>query len=449
MSSDNDIVLSVKNVSKCFEMYEKPVHRLYQTLCAGHKKFYREFWALKDINFEVRKGECIGIIGRNGAGKSTLLQIITGTLAPTTGEVKLKGRVAALLELGSGFNPEFTGRENVYLNGAILGLSKAEIDARYQDILDFADIGEFIDQPVKTYSSGMMVRLAFAVIAHVDADILIVDEALSVGDAFFQQKCMRFMRKFIEEHTVLFVSHDTAAVNNFCRRGILLDHGAVELEGEAKTVTQRYLKDLYGESQDVDGGEKKASGPTPGIEETEAASDYRDMRADLINASKLRNDIEVFRFDAQGESFGDRKASIVSVRLCDSQGAPLTCIVGGEMVKLEVVGEAHEEVRSPIVGFFVRDRLGQNLWGDNTCLMEKSKSMVISPGTRYRAVFEFRMPYLSVGDYSICVSLAEGNQNDHVQHQWMNDAMIFRSSVPLVSMGIIGIPMKSIDLERV
>ena len=444
-----DIVLSVKNVSKCFEMYEKPVHRLYQTLCAGHKKFYREFWALKDIDFEVRKGECVGIIGRNGAGKSTLLQIITGTLAPTTGEVKLKGRVAALLELGSGFNPEFTGKENVYLNGSILGLSKAEIDARYQDILDFADIGEFIDQPVKTYSSGMMVRLAFAVIAHVDADILIVDEALSVGDAFFQQKCMRFMRKFIEEHTVLFVSHDTAAVNNFCRRGILLDHGAVELEGEAKTVTQRYLKDLYGESQDVDGGEKKASGSISGPEKAGADSDYRDMRADLINASNLRNDIEVFRFDAQGESFGDRKASVVSVRLCDSRETPLSCIVGGEMVKLVVVGEAHEEICSPIVGFFVRDRLGQNLWGDNTCLMEKTKSMVIPRGARYRAVFEFRMPYLSAGDYAICVSLAEGSQNDHVQHQWMNDALVFRSAVPLVSMGIIGIPMKSIDLERV
>ena len=170
MSSDDDIVLSVKNVSKCFEMYEKPVHRLYQTLCAGKKKFYKEFWALKDISFDVHRGECVGIIGRNGAGKSTLLQIITGTLAPTGGSVSLKGRVAALLELGSGFNPEFTGRENVYLNGSILGLTHEEIDARYQDIIAFADIGDFISQPVKTYSSGMMVRLAFAVNAFVDPD---------------------------------------------------------------------------------------------------------------------------------------------------------------------------------------------------------------------------------------------------------------------------------------
>ena len=180
MQGNSDIVLSVKNVSKCFEMYEKPVHRLYQTLCAGKKKFYKEFWALRDISFDVHRGECVGIIGRNGAGKSTLLQIITGTLAPTGGSVSLKGRVAALLELGSGFNPEFTGRENVYLNGSILGLTHEEIDARYQDIIAFADIGDFISQPVKTYSSGMMVRLAFAVNAFVDPDVLIVDEALAV-----------------------------------------------------------------------------------------------------------------------------------------------------------------------------------------------------------------------------------------------------------------------------
>ena len=207
MSSDDDIVLSVKDVSKCFEMYEKPVHRLYQTLCAGKKKFYKEFWALRDISFDVHRGECVGIIGRNGAGKSTLLQIITGTLAPTGGSVSLKGRVAALLELGSGFNPEFTGRENVYLNGSILGLTHEEIDARYQDIIAFADIGDFISQPVKTYSSGMMVRLAFAVNAFVDPDVLIVDEALAVGDVAFQVKCYQKMRSIIanKEKSIILV----------------------------------------------------------------------------------------------------------------------------------------------------------------------------------------------------------------------------------------------------
>ena len=201
MSSD-EVVLRIRHISKRFEIYDKPRHRLQQMLFGRWKTYYREFRALSDINLEVRKGECVGIIGPNGAGKSTLLQIMTGTLQPTEGTVERHGRIAALLELGSGFNPEFTGRENVYMNAAILGLTKKETDEKYQDIVDFADIGEFIDQPVKTYSSGMIVRLAFAVNAFVDPDVLIVDEALAVGDAFFQQKCMRFIRKFKENHTI-------------------------------------------------------------------------------------------------------------------------------------------------------------------------------------------------------------------------------------------------------
>ena len=216
--SSNDIVLRVENLSKCFEIYEKPIHRLMQTLCAGKKQYYKEFWALRDINFEMLRGECVGIIGRNGAGKSTLLQIITGTLAQTTGTVLTKGRIAALLELGSGFNPEFTGRENVYLNGTILGLTERDIDERLDDILAFADIGDFIDQPVKNYSSGMMARITFAVNAHIDADILIVDETLSVGDIFFQQKCALHLKKLMDcGTTLLFVSHSTAAVRELCQ----------------------------------------------------------------------------------------------------------------------------------------------------------------------------------------------------------------------------------------
>ena len=222
MSSD-EIMLSVRNIWKTFAIYEKPADRLKQMLLGRlGKKYFTEFHALKGISFDVKKGECVGIIGRNGAGKSTLLQVITGTLQPTGGELAVHGRVAALLELGSGFNPEFTGRENVYMYATVLGLSQSEIEQQYQNIIDFADIGDFIDQPVKTYSSGMMVRLAFAVVAHVSADVLIIDEALAVGDAFFQQKCMRFIRKFKEEHTILFVSHDTGAVVNLCDRAVLL-----------------------------------------------------------------------------------------------------------------------------------------------------------------------------------------------------------------------------------
>ena len=216
MSSD-DIAIRVENLSKCYTLYDAPRDRLKQFVLPRlqrgigkpSRNYYREFWALKDISFEIRKGETVGIIGRNGSGKSTLLQILCGTLTPNSGTVAINGRVAALLELGAGFNPDFTGRENVYMNGSVLGLTKEQIDARFDEIAAFADIGEFLFQPVKTYSSGMYVRLAFAVIAHVDAEILIIDEALAVGDAFFVQKCMRFLRDFMTRGTVLFASHDT------------------------------------------------------------------------------------------------------------------------------------------------------------------------------------------------------------------------------------------------
>lgn len=439
---EDDVVLSVRNVSKCFEMYEKPVHRLYQTFFAGHRKFYKEFWALRDISFDVHRGECVGIIGRNGAGKSTLLQIITGTLAPTTGEVELKGRVAALLELGSGFNPEFTGRENVYLNGSILGLSKEEIDARYDEILAFADIGEFIDQPVKTYSSGMMVRLAFAVVAHVDADILIVDEALSVGDAFFQQKCMRFMRKFMEAHTVLFVSHDTAAVTSFCKTGILLDRGTIRMIGSAKAIVQQYLKDLYASSQPVEGLEESESN-TAFVKKM----DYRDMRADLINQSSLRNEIEVFRFDENAKSFGAGGALITAVHICDPQLRPMAWIIGGELVALRVNCVAKKQLVSPIIGFFIRDRLGQNLFGDNTYLSYRDSPLTVDEGKSFTAVFQFRMPFLAPGEYSVCVAVAEGSNENHVQHQWIDEALIFASHSNAPASGLVGIPMKDIQLR--
>ena len=240
MCSSTEAVISVDNVTKFFEIYRKPSHRLWQMVCRGRRRFYEPFWALRDVSFSVGRGECVGIIGRNGAGKSTLLQIITGTLAPSSGSTAVKGRVAALLELGSGFNPEFTGRENVYLNASILGLTREEIDSRYDDIAAFADIGSFIEQPVKSYSSGMVVRLAFAVVAHVNADVLVVDEALSVGDAFFTQKCMRFLRHFISERTALFVSHDTAAVNSLCNRAILMEGGRMKQAGSPKEVTETY-----------------------------------------------------------------------------------------------------------------------------------------------------------------------------------------------------------------
>ena len=240
MYSD-DIAIRVNNISKYFEIYDKPSHRLLQMLYRGRKQFFKPYWALRDISFEVKRGECVGIIGRNGAGKSTLLQIVTGTLAPSSGSVELNGRVAALLELGSGFNPEFTGRENVYLNAALLGLSKEETDAKYQEILQFADIGDFVDQPVKTYSSGMVVRLAFAVQVMVEPEILIVDEALAVGDIRFQKKCFQYMEKLCDQGTTLFlVTHDLEQVKKFCSYVYWLEGGMLREHGIPREVTENY-----------------------------------------------------------------------------------------------------------------------------------------------------------------------------------------------------------------
>ena len=236
--------IRAQGVGKTYRLYDKPHHRLLQSLWRGRKSYYREFAALHNISFELERGQTLGIIGRNGAGKSTLLQIICGTLHPSAGNVQVRGRIAALLELGTGFNPEFTGRENIAINAAILGLSQREISERLDDIIAFADIGTFIDQPVKTYSSGMYVRLAFAVVVHVNPDILIVDEALAVGDALFQAKCMTRMRRMLDDGlTLLFISHDISAVKALCQRTLWIDHGQVRAMGPTAEVTRDYDHD--------------------------------------------------------------------------------------------------------------------------------------------------------------------------------------------------------------
>lgn len=446
MSSEPIPAIRINGVSKYFEIYEKPIHRLLQMLHRGRRTFYRKYWALQDISFTVGRGECVGIIGRNGAGKSTLLQVIAGTLAPTSGTVELSGRVAALLELGSGFNPEFTGRENVLLNAVILGLTEAEIAARYDDIVAFADIGEFIDQPVKSYSSGMVLRLAFAVIAHVDADVLIIDEALAVGDAFFTQKCMRFLRRFMEEKTVLFVSHDTAAVNSLCTRAVLLENGRIGMIGTPKEVTQKYLEAIYESVQGESCGQPALPDvPCPGFDVS--LEEYRDMRADMFNASDLRNDIEIFQFQEAAECFGKGGAHIEQVVLTDMDDHPLLWVVGGEKVKLKIRGRAKQTLFRPIVGFLVCNKLGQHLFGDNTYLVYKDKPLSFEPGEAFVATFTFRMPILAASDYFVTVAIAEGSQQEHIQHQWIHDALRFVSHSTSCSTGLIGIPMQDISLD--
>ena len=447
-----DIAIKVENLSKCYHIYDKPNDRLKQFLLPRvqrllgqkPKQYFRQFWALKGVSFEIKKGETVGIIGRNGSGKSTLLQMICGTLTPTSGSIQTNGRIAALLELGSGFNSEFTGRENIYMNASVLGLSKKEIDARFDDIVSFADIGDFIEQPVKTYSSGMTVRVAFAVIAHVDADILVIDEALAVGDAFFTQKCMRYLRSFMSTGTVLFVSHDTGAVVNLCNSAVLLGGGQIVSSGTPKQVTELYLESLYEASQ----GESKIDKTDLTVSvENHTDAEYRDVREALINGSTLRNDIEVFKFDSEKPGFGTGVAVISSVVLRDHVGTPLSWVVGGEDVILEIRCTAQGKLLSPIVGFQFKDRLGQVVFADNTYLSYQLNSPEVDAGNELIARFEFRLPILPTGDYSVTVALAEGTQETHVQHHWMHEALIVKVHATSVCQGLVGIPMKAICLD--
>lgn len=449
MSSD-EIAIRIQNLSKCYQIYDAPHDRLKQFVAprlqrimgVTSKQYFRDFWALKNVSFEVKKGETIGIIGRNGSGKSTLLQIICGTLTPTSGTVETNGRIAALLELGSGFNPEFTGRENIYMNATVLGLTKEEIKERYNSIVEFSDIGDFIERPVKTYSSGMVLRLAFSVIAHVDADILVIDEALSVGDAFFTQKCMRYLRKFMEKGSILFVSHDTGAVINFCQRAIWLNKGLSKYQGTPKDAAKMYLAELYESQQGKSVESSKLTN-----EKKAPTEQLRDMRLKLINSTKLRNDIEIFRFTSGTDSFGKGESQITSVYMTDETSQPLSWVIGGENVKLIITCTAKSAIFNPIIGFYINDRLGQQLFGDNTSNFSENKSLSISPGESFKAEFEFNMPILPMGDYSITAALAEGTQQDHTQHHWIHDAIAFKSHSSSVSTGLIGIPMTSIRIE--
>lgn len=457
-----ETVISVNNISKAYAIWRDPAARLKHPVLnlvgelfpSLRKKIdaklhglCSEFYALQNISFEIKKGESVGIIGRNGSGKSTLLQIIAGTLQPTSGSVSVHGRVAALLELGSGFNPEFTGRENVFLNASILGLTRQEIDDRFEKIEAFADIGDFINQPVKTYSSGMAVRLAFAVMAHVDADVLIIDEALSVGDVFFQQKCMRFIREFIKEHTLIFVSHDTAAVKSICNRALLLEKGEMMAEGSPKKIAELYLENLY-EAQQGESRIKKTTSAIEQCPEKPKQKIFKDARQDWINKTNLRNDIQVFQFNPEAAAFGLAGAKIIQVELLDENDTSLNWIVGGEEVTLQIEVECYENLESPIVGFHFKDHLGQILFGDNTFLSYHDRPQECHAGEKLIAQFYFQMPRLAQGNYSIEVAIANGTQHQHVQHHWAYDVLQLRSETTSITSGMIGISMREIVLRK-
>lgn len=437
-----EIAIRVRSVSKCYQIYERPQHRLKQSIIPRLSRlvgrqpvnYFREFWALRAISFQIRKGETVGVIGRNGAGKSTLLQIICGTVTPTAGDVEVNGRVAALLELGSGFNPEFTGRENIYMSAAVLGLTNEQIDARYEDIVAFADIGAFIGQPIKTYSSGMYVRLAFAVIAHADADILVIDEALSVGDVVFTQKCMRFLRNFMQHGTVLFVSHDVGSVLNFCEYAVWIDKGELRMYGSAKEVTDAYTR----ECMEMSAGEMIRFNVVGG---DRTASDKQDQVAHLEPAVR----VSFFENIANSEGWTTNLAELISVEVSDGCGRSYTSFSGGEHIELRINAVAHAPLQNPIIGFLVKDRLGQSLFGEHTFYATSVPR--VETGQGMTGKFVFLLPMLPNGDYSMTVSIADGTPEEHVQHHWLHDAMIISVVSNQSRHGLVGIPFKSVSLD--
>ena len=348
----------------------------------------------------------------------------------------------------------------MFLSGLLYEIPEQELRKGYQAIVDFADIGDFIDQPVKTYSSGMYVRLAFAIIAHVDADILVVDEALSVGDVRFTQKCMRFLREFQAQGTLLFVSHDTGAVLSLCQRAIWIDHGEIIVDGPAREVVERYPADQHAADRaalgqvvrlPAGGAAGKRAHALRVDDIAKVPFDVVDPRQDVLNHRAGRNLIEVFDFDPDriGGEFGAGAARITGVQLQDGRGRSIDFAEGGEAVDLIIEAEALGPLESPILGFYVKDRLGQQLFGDNTYISCLDRSIYFAPGTRLRARFRFRMPILRTGEYAVDVAIATGAQDDHTQQHWIRDALVFKAGESSMRHGLVGIPMYKIDLEQV
>ncbi len=435
----SDIAIKINEIAKIFQIYDKPIDRLKQSVWGGKKQFYKEYKALNEISFDVRKGETVGIVGCNGAGKSTLLQMVCGTLTPTSGEIKIQGRVAALLELGAGFNPEFTGKENVFMSATILGLSKEEIEKRYEDIVEFAGIGEFINQPVKIYSSGMYIRLAFAVIAHVDADILVIDEALAVGDAVFVQKCMRFIRDFQRKGTLLFVSHDMASVMNLCETAVWLDNGRIRKKGISKQIAQEYLESSL---QEVYGTDVSLTSKESSLDVNDSDDSDIESVVNYESVITVENNLQM----ASGWESGS--AEITEVVLEKVGEASTKVYGGGEKVRMIVRAKAIKGLDEPIIGFIVKDKLGQDLFGENTLPRTKLNPVSIGADEIFEARFIFKMPMLPNGQYSIMVSVANGDLYNNIQHHYIHDALIINVVSSKVRWGLMGIPFEEIDLRK-
>lgn len=396
--------IQVVKLSKAYNLYKRHSDRLKEALHPFRKKYHREFFALRNVSFEVSKGEALGILGRNGTGKSTLLKIVTGVLTPTSGKIKVHGSVSAILELGAGFNQEMTGMENIYFRGTLLGREPEETERMIPDILTFADIGEFINQPVKTYSSGMFARLSFALAVNVNPDILIVDEALSVGDMRFQQKCIRKMEAFRDEgKTVLLVTHNINMVNKFCNRALWLDQGQVKEIGPAESVCKHYAVYMaYGDAHEHH--------PPVALKSTIASSAPEQKTIPWLDLSGC-------------ESFGTGDARIVRAALLESEKTASVGIANpGQRLRLIVEVRANRPIEHACCGILLKNRLGQSIFALNNWY--SGQDLSLEPGqTPIKIMFTFRFPSLTHGRYAFSLGLAEGSLQEHVQHHFVHDAL--------------------------
>lgn len=402
-------VISVNNVSKIYPLYDKPVDRLKETLSLTHKIYHKDFYALENINFNIKKGETVGIVGTNGSGKSTILKIITGVLNPTEGSVHVDGKISALLELGAGFNMEYTGIENLYMNGTLMGYTREEMDAKIPEILEFADIGDFVYQPVKTYSSGMFVRLAFALSVTVEPEVMIVDEALSVGDAFFQAKCFSKLEEIkLRGTTILFVSHDMLSVKKLCNRAIWIEKGHVRMDGDASEVCEAYL------SMQIEENNRQKQKLVDQIQNENA-----------MDANK-QTDKALFRklnLDAESQISSSGRAEIVSFYIRDEDGNDVNVLGVEKTYTFGVVAKFHENIKNALFGFELENTKGTKLFSINNFLSDK----VLEEAKRdsiYEVSFAIKLPRICAGEYLVSPSLASGNQTDHVVHMRLHNYML-------------------------
>jgi hypothetical protein len=396
---DKNLAISVQGVSKIYKLYDKPIDRLKEAVSLTHKSYHRDFFALSDISFEVKKGETVGIIGTNGSGKSTILKIITGVLSPTTGTAEVSGNISALLELGAGFNSEYTGLENIYMNGTMMGFSRQEMERRMDDILRFADIGDFVNQPVKTYSSGMFVRLAFALAINVDPEILIVDEALSVGDVFFQAKCYRRMEEMMKNGTtILMVSHDMGSIIKYCDKVVLLNRGHFVAQGEAGKMVDLYKKILANQTDELAEALIEEKKEALGLPVEATVSDKR--MKDRMN------------LNPEVQEYGDGRASFEDFGTLDARGNVTNLLLKGEMFTIRERIRFHAPIENPIFTYTLRDKKGTDITGTNT-LFEGTEIKPVKDGDVYTVSFRQKMN-LQGGEYLLSMSCTGYENGEHV-----------------------------------